>query len=91
VNISLTHRPLEYTLVLTKGVYVVSWAAIDKIQHAIWEGAKLVTIELDFFGNADSGRQTTIATAHVIAWTENPAKVRSDLSNVTSLPRAPRR
>ena len=59
-----------YTLILTKGVHIVSTETAAQICEAIETNKRLVDVELDPFGGAEATRRTTIAVAHVIALSE---------------------
>ncbi|MGH7754769.1 MAG: hypothetical protein ACREM8_00595 [Vulcanimicrobiaceae bacterium] len=62
-----------FTLVLTKGTHLVSAAAAEEILGALAAREALVEVDLDLFGGASDGRRTTLATAHVVALSQNPA------------------
>jgi hypothetical protein len=61
-----------FTLILTKGMHVVSAEAAAGIKAALATKAATVDIVLDPFGGACESRITTISVAHVVALTANP-------------------
>jgi hypothetical protein len=61
-----------YTLILTKGMHVISSSAALQIKDAILKRCPTVDVELDPFGGFHTSRVTTIVTRHVVALTANP-------------------
>jgi hypothetical protein len=61
-----------FTLILTKGMHVISSAAADRIKDALAKRCPTVDVELDPFGGFHTSRVTTLATRHVVALTANP-------------------
>ncbi len=62
-----------YTLILTKGMHVISAAAAAQIKTALSDRVTTVDVELDPFGGFQTLRITTIALQHVVALTMNEA------------------
>jgi hypothetical protein len=61
-----------FTLILTKGMHVISSSAALQIKDALVQRYPTVDVELDPFGGFHTSRVTTIATRHVVALTANP-------------------
>ncbi len=60
-----------FTLILTKGVHLISHEAADAIRSAVERDDLTVEVELDPLGNAAKHRLTLIAVRHVVAITRN--------------------
>jgi len=83
-------RDDDYTLILTKGVHLISRESADAIRSALELREAVVDVLLDPFGAVDGNRMTTIAVGHIVALTRNPPQGIANLPNVTAL-RARRR
>jgi len=68
----------SYTLILTKGVHLISAGDAKRILEAITNGDKIVEVDLDPFGGFEEDRKTIIATAHVICLSETELSESSD-------------
>ena len=67
----------QYTLVLTKGVHVISRTDAEEIIQAVHDDRPTVEVYLDLFGGYEALRKTTLVTRHVVAVTEN-AEIREE-------------
>jgi len=61
-----------FTLILTKGMHIVSAEAAAGIKEALTAKVAMVDVMLDPFGGVSDSRITTISVAHVVALTANP-------------------
>lgn len=68
----------DFTLILTKGTHAISSAAAATILGALERREPVVEVEVDMFGAGDAPRTVTLATAHVIALSRNPASLPAD-------------
>jgi hypothetical protein len=62
----------DFTLILTKGTYLISAEAARNVRAAIERQDSMVEIILDPFGYTDPERKTLIAVGHIVALTKNP-------------------
>lgn len=77
----------DFTLILTRGVHLISQASAERIRLALERREKVVDVLLDPFGDVDRDRMTTIAVGHVVALTRNPPRIVPGAPNVTALRR----
>lgn len=61
-----------FTLILTKGMHIVSAEVAGQIKDALASNAATVDVLLDPFGGLTDTRMTTLALQHVVALTVNP-------------------
>jgi hypothetical protein len=61
-----------FTLILTKGMHIISADSAADIKEALLTKAATVDVLLDPFGGSSSSRITTLAVHHVVALTVNP-------------------
>jgi hypothetical protein len=78
------HQVDDFTLILTKGVHLISTETALAICAAVEEDARTVEVVLDPFCDSNKSRMTMIAVRHVVAITRNSVHEQTRLTPALS-------